>query len=96
MTGMLSVRRDSVDELPMMIPLPIADDGSVDPLPMMDYRESSYKYAAWRRHELGITPHRAVKTLHLGIGHQRIGGQSRSESRVCTYPSESGRTTFSL
>ena len=53
---------------------------------MFDCGESSYKYAARRSHVLGITPHRTVKTLHLGIRHRRIGDDSRSESGVCTYP----------
>jgi hypothetical protein len=62
----------------------------------MDRGESSYKYAARRSHVLGITPHRSVKTLRLGIRHRRIGDHSRSESRVCTYPPEIGRSRFSV
>jgi hypothetical protein len=61
---------------------------------MIIHGESSYKYAARRSHVPGITPHRTVKTLRLGIRHQRIGDRSRSESRVCTCPPESGRSRF--
>ena len=58
--------------------------------------ESSYKYTARCNHVLGITPYRTVKTLRLGIRHQRIGDRSRSESRVCTCPPEIGRSRFSV
>jgi hypothetical protein len=76
----------SADGLPMMDP---------SFLPLKDCRESSYKCEARRSHVLGITPHRTVKTLRLGIRHhRRIGVHSRSESRVCTCPPESGPSRF--
>jgi hypothetical protein len=75
-----------------MIPM-IADD-PVDGFVDSGRGESSYKYAARRSHVLGITPPRTVKTLRLGIRHQRIADHSRSESRVCTCPPESGRSRF--
>ena len=49
---------------------------------LMDCRESSYEYAARHSHVLAITPHRSVKTLRLGISHQRVEDPSRPESGV--------------